>query len=569
VLRVEAEASRITRHEAAHVHRSRQTVEALVLDEREVGRIHLRYLGDLVELDPLPQPRAPQACSRPFSFDLFELVERVERGKDGRSGPRHRLVAGGGVRARAGRHGRLGRLHRQLEVVGAARLGIDEDPVGDLDPLAQELDVAHFEHGITGQRVLAVGVAGEPVGALDVLEIGSARNVEGLVVVLLGERLHAGAPSTAAASIRGAISLRAIRARYTAASDRGSESTRGRRARTEARAAASWFTYPRYSASIAKYFPAHAAHREAEPDVLGSAYVVHDDPRPERAHHLDEAKRLLRVDRLHLAQEIERRADAALVALVHREPDHLAHVRRQHRELEAAVERGAHERVGVLHRGGLWRDHDDAIVADHEVVHHRGVGAGAEVDEHEVGVERAQRPHEAHPQRVRGLRAREIRARRGDQAQVRERSVLEQLAHVFFALGGVLGHAALRARDAERSVEIGALEIAVDGDDAVPGLRERRGEIRRHERLADAPLAAAERNQARRTVLRSFARSADHLSPSRRTLRRFDAHLASRVAPRRRDPIHRPTLLRQPPARAPRCAETAAIPRIGSSRRCA
>src|SRR5262249_836542 len=43
---------------------------------------------------------------------------------------------------------------------------------------------------------------------------------------------------------------------------------------------------------------------------------------------------------------------------------------------------------------------------------------------------------------------------------------------------------------------------------------ERGGEVRRHEGLAHAPFAAAERNQARPTVQgRSLARPADHLSP--------------------------------------------------------
>src|SRR5258705_5824014 len=135
-------------------------------------------------------------------------------------------------------------------VVGAARLRVDQDPVGDLDPLAQQLDVADLEHRVARERVLAVGVAGEAVGALDVFEVGVARDVERLVVVLFGERLHAAPPdglrspsarcarlaAASAASSRGAISLRAIRARETAASERGSESTSGRAARTQARA---------------------------------------------------------------------------------------------------------------------------------------------------------------------------------------------------------------------------------------------------------------------------------------------------------------------------------------------
>ena len=124
--------------------------------------------------------------------------------------------------------------------------------------------------------------------------------------------------------------------------------------------------------------------------------------------------------------------------------------RGEHRQPQPPVERRAHERVGVLDRGRLGRDHDDAVVAHHEVVHHRGVGARAEVDEHEVGGERAQRAHEAHAQRVRGLRVGEVRARGGDQAQVRERRVLEQLAHVLLALGGELGDAVARPRHAER-----------------------------------------------------------------------------------------------------------------------
>ena len=117
------------------------------------------------------------------------------------------------LRSDARGHERLGRLRRELEVVGAARLGIDEDPVGDLDPLAQQLDVADLEHRIARERVFAVGIAGEAVGALDVLERRAARDVEGLVVVLLGERLHAVTPASTPASIRGAISLRAMRAR--------------------------------------------------------------------------------------------------------------------------------------------------------------------------------------------------------------------------------------------------------------------------------------------------------------------------------------------------------------------
>ena len=98
-------------------------------------------------------------------------------------------------------------------VVGAARLRVDQDPVRDLDPLAQQLDVADLEHRVARERVFAVGVAGEAVGALDVLEARAARDVERFVVVLFRERLHAWIPASAAASIRGAISLRAIRAR--------------------------------------------------------------------------------------------------------------------------------------------------------------------------------------------------------------------------------------------------------------------------------------------------------------------------------------------------------------------
>ena len=64
----------------------------------------------------------------------------------------------------------------------------------------------------------------------------------------------------------------------------------------------------------------------------------------------------------------------------------------QHRELHAPVEHGAQEGVGVLERGRLGVQHQDAVVAEQEVVDHRGVDARAAVDHHDVAVEAAAGP---------------------------------------------------------------------------------------------------------------------------------------------------------------------------------
>src|SRR5262245_37264233 len=68
---VEAEPSRLTHHEPPYVDGGRQPLETLVLDEGEVGRVHLGDLRDVVEIDALPQPRAPQPRARPLAFGVF------------------------------------------------------------------------------------------------------------------------------------------------------------------------------------------------------------------------------------------------------------------------------------------------------------------------------------------------------------------------------------------------------------------------------------------------------------------------------------------------------------------
>ena len=75
--------------------------------------------------------------------------------------------------------------------------------------------VALLEDRVPGQRVGRVGGERDLVGALDLLCGRSRRHLEGLVVVLLRERLHArtSAGRPAAAGDRGVMSLRAMRAR--------------------------------------------------------------------------------------------------------------------------------------------------------------------------------------------------------------------------------------------------------------------------------------------------------------------------------------------------------------------
>ncbi len=243
--------------------------------------------------------------------------------------------------------------------------------------------------------------------------------------------------------------------------------------------------------------PAHAPHGEAELDLLGRAHVVHHQAGAEALHRFGEAGALAGIERLDLAQQVDRRADPALVALVHRLRDERAHRVRHHREPHPTVEGGAQEGVRVLGRGRLGREDHDPVVADEEVVHHRGVHPRAEVDQHEVDRQLAQVRYESHALEVPGLRGREIRVRRGDQAQVRHAGLDQQLREVLLPVRDEVRQAPGGRRDAEAGVDVRALEVAVDDDHLVALARDGRRDVHRDEGLADAALAAAHGDHAR------------------------------------------------------------------------
>ena len=92
--------------------------------------------------------------------------------------------------------------------------------------------------------------------------------------------------------------------------------------------------------------------------------------------------------------------------------------------------------------------------------------------------------------------------------------VEQQLLEVFLAVRDVVGEARARPLHAEAGVEVRALEIAVDRDHAVSLTRERGRQVRDHEGLADAALAAAEGDHARAGPLRHrFALAASRKCP--------------------------------------------------------
>ena len=126
------------------------------------------------------------------------------------------------------------------------------------------------------------------------------------------------------------------------------------------------------------------------------------------------------------------------------------------------------------------------FVAGEEVVEHRRVRAGAEIEQHEVGGQLPQLAHEAHAAQVTRLRLAQVRMRRGDQLKAGLGRLDEQLREIVFALRDEVGERDLRRLDAEAGVEVRALEIGVDRHDPMTHARERGREIDRDEGLAAA-----------------------------------------------------------------------------------
>ena len=85
-IRIEAEAARVALDEAAHVDGRGQIVEALLLDEAQVGRVHLGDARDLVELDAARAAYAPQA--RAVVLGALSSGVRRPRGLGQRGGRR-------------------------------------------------------------------------------------------------------------------------------------------------------------------------------------------------------------------------------------------------------------------------------------------------------------------------------------------------------------------------------------------------------------------------------------------------------------------------------------------------
>jgi hypothetical protein len=95
------------------------------------------------------------------------------------------------------------------------------------------------------------------------------------------------------------------------------------------------------------------------------------------------------------------------------------------------------------------------------------------------------------------LRIAEVASDSGNQPEVFEGCILDELGNVLFATRDIFRHGMGRAPHAECGVEVGAFEVAIYGDDALARGRKAGGEIRCQEGLPNTALSTTDRDESR------------------------------------------------------------------------
>jgi hypothetical protein len=158
-----------------------------------------------------------------------------------------------------------------------------------------------------------------------------------------------------------------------------------------------------------------------------AAHLVHHEARVEGRDLVLERRRLSGRLLLDDRQQVGRRADAVGVLGVERRVHDLAHALGRGHRAQAPVERALDEAVAVLDRGGLGHDRQHPDVRDQEEVEDVEGGPGAQVDQHDVDVERADAVQQAHLLLVLDVRGRQHVGRAADEAQARTARLLRDL----------------------------------------------------------------------------------------------------------------------------------------------
>ena len=171
----------------------------------------------------------------------------------------------------------------------------------------------------------------------------------------------------------------------------------------------------------------------------------------------------------------------------------------EHLELADAVVAAQHfdQRVGVGHRRRLVAHDQQHMLRGLRELHHAVRDAGGRVDDQRIdaGAQGAERLHQAEVTR-RG-QVREL----GDARSARhDLNAMRRFENDFFQRALARQHVRHRVtrRQAEEHVDVREAEIAVEQHDAAARRRQRRREVHRHAGLADAALAAGDRDHLHR-----------------------------------------------------------------------
>ena len=122
--------------------------------------------------------------------------------------------------------------------------------------------------------------------------------------------------------------------------------------------------------------------------------------------------------------------------------------------------------------------------------------SGTQIEHYDIRVEQAKSAQQTNTSQMAWLRVGEVALGRGDQFEIRNRGVDQQLSEIFFALGDEISQAASRSGYTETGVQVRPFEIRVDDHDSLAESCQSSRKIRGDEGLADTALASAHREQS-------------------------------------------------------------------------
>ncbi len=133
--------------------------------------------------------------------------------------------------------------------------------------------------------------------------------------------------------------------------------------------------------------------------------------------------------------------------------------------------------------------------------------SGTQIEQNEIRVELTKSAQQTNTSQMTRLCVGEIALGRGDQLEIRNRSIDEQLSEVFFAFGDEISQAAPRSGDTKTGVQVRAFEIRIDDHDSFAKSRQSSRKIGGDEGLADTALATAHREQSGTRIPRPIRRA--------------------------------------------------------------